>query len=112
MNTMTAATVPMSIRLDVTAREKLKAIAVRQKRTAHALATEAINQFIAEKEREYAWFESCDAALKHFDETGLHATHDEVMAWMDSWGRIKNYLRPYAIHKVFSASYRRPQTAS
>ena len=44
---MTAATVPMSIRLDVNARAKLKAIALRQKRSAHALATEAINQLIA-----------------------------------------------------------------
>lgn len=94
MNTMTATTAPMSIRLDVTAREKLKAIAVRQKRTAHALATEAINQLIEQKEREYAWHESCDAALKHFDETGLHATHDEVMAWMDSWGADKELPTP------------------
>ena len=83
---MMTATVPMSIRLEPGARERLKAIAVRQKRSAHALATEAINLLIEQKEREYAWHESCDAALKHFDETGLHATHDEVTAWMDSWG--------------------------
>ena len=84
----------MSIRLDVSAREKLKAIAARQKRTAHALATEAINQLIERKEREYAWHESCDAALKHFDETGLHATQEEVMAWMDSWGTDKELPTP------------------
>lgn len=94
---MAATTVPMSIRLDATAREKLKAIALRQKRTAHALATEAINQLIEEKEREYAWQESCDAALKHFDETGLHATHDEVAAWVDSWG-TDNELPPPVCH--------------
>lgn len=94
MNIMTATTVPMSIRLDVTAREKLKTIAARQKRTAHALATEAIHQLIEHKEREYAWLESCDAALKHFDETGLHTTHDEVMAWMDSWGTEKELPAP------------------
>ena len=79
-------TAPMSIRLEVTARDKLKALAARQKRSAHALATEAIYQLIEQKEREYAWHQSCDDALKHFDETGLHATHDEVMAWMESWG--------------------------
>ena len=94
MKTMTTSTAPMSIRLDVTARDKLKAIAARQKRTAHALATEAILQLIEQKEREYAWFESCDAALKHFDETGLHATQDEVMAWMDSWGTDKELPQP------------------
>jgi predicted transcriptional regulator len=94
MNTMTTPTVPMSIRLDVTTRERLKAIAVRQKRTAHALATEAICQLITEKEREYAWHESCDSALKHFDETGLHATHDEVLAWIDSWDTDKELPTP------------------
>lgn len=86
---MTTITAPMSIRLDVTTKEKLKVIAARQKRSAHALATEAIIQLIEQQERELAWFDSCDAALKHFDETGLHATHDEVMAWMDSWGTDK-----------------------
>ena len=91
---MTASTVSMSISLDVTAREKLKAIAVRQKRTPQALATEAINQLIAQKEREYAWHESCEVALKHFDETGVYATHDEVMAWMDSWGADKESPTP------------------
>jgi uncharacterized membrane protein len=34
--------------------------------------------------REYAWNQSCDDAIKHFDETGLHATHDQVMTWMDT----------------------------
>ncbi len=91
---MTTATVPMSIRLEAGARERLKAIAARQKRSAHALATEAINLLIEQKEREHAWHESCDAALKHFDETGLHATHDEVTAWMDSWGTEKELPTP------------------
>ena len=96
-NTMTSTTVPMSIRLDVTAREKLKAIALRQKRSPHALATEAILQLIEQQERAHAWHQSCDAAIKHFDETGLHATQEEVMAWLDSWGSDKE-LPPPACH--------------
>ena len=94
MNPMTTTTVLMSIRLDVNARERLKAIAVRQKRSAHALATEAINQLIEQKEREYAWHQSCGDALKHFDETGLHATHEEVVAWMGTWGTDKESPAP------------------
>lgn len=109
---MATTTVPMSIRLDVNARERLKAIAVRQKRSAHALATEAINQLIEQKEREYAWHQSCGDALKHFDETGLHATHEEVVAWMNKWARIKTHQRPYAIHKVFSTVPCRAEAAS
>lgn len=91
---MTVSTVPMSIRLEATARERLKAIALRQKRSAHALATEAIIRLIEEQEREYAWHRSCDDALKHFDETGLHATQNEVMAWIDTWGTDKDAPTP------------------
>lgn len=90
--------VPMSIRLEASAKERLKRIAERQKRSPHALATEAINQMIAEKEQEYAWAQSCDDAIKHFDETGLHVTHEEVMKWMDSWG-TENELPPPECHQ-------------
>lgn len=84
----------MSIQLDVASQEKLSAIAARQKRTIQALAIEAITQLIEQKEREHAWSVSCDNALKDFDETGMHATHDEVMAWMDSWDTKKKLPTP------------------
>jgi predicted transcriptional regulator len=89
-----SATVPMSIRLEASAKQRLQVIAVRQKRSAHALATEAIAELIERKEREFAWHESCEAAIKHFDETGLHVTHDEVTAWIDSWGTDKELPAP------------------
>ena len=91
---MTSIKVPMSIRLDANTRERLKAIATREKRSAHALATEAIDQLIEQKEREYAWHQSCDGALKHFDETGLHATHEDVMKWMDRLATDKDAPPP------------------
>ena len=49
---MTVTTVPMSIRIKSTARERLKTIAIYQKRTPHSLAEEAINNLILEKEKE------------------------------------------------------------
>lgn len=81
---MITATVPMSIRLEVGARQKLKEIAARQKRSAHALATEAINTLIEQKEREYAFNQSCIASYEHHQETGLHVLHEEVGPWLDS----------------------------
>lgn len=83
---MTATTVPMSIRIEASAKERLKKIAERQKRTAHALATEAINTLIEQKEREYAFNQSCVDSYNQFKETGLYVSHDEVTAWMNSWG--------------------------
>jgi predicted transcriptional regulator len=81
---MTATTVPMSIRIEASAKQRLKAIASRQKRTAHALATEAIINLIEQKEREYAFNESCIASFNQYKETGLHVTHEELVPWMES----------------------------
>ena len=91
---MTTLTAPMSLRIDVAARERLQKLAERHKRSAHALATEAVYDMIDRREKEHAWFESCDAALKHFDETGSHATHAEVTSWMDSWGTANELPAP------------------
>jgi predicted transcriptional regulator len=84
----------MSIRIEATAKQRLNEIALRQKRTAHALATEAIYALIEQKEREYAFNQSCIDSYNKYKETGLHATHDEVSAWMESWGTEKELPTP------------------
>ena len=76
----------ISIRIDTQTKERLSQIAHRQKRTSHALAAEALNVFIEQKEKEYLWNKSCIDSLNDFDETGLHVTQNEVDQWMDSWG--------------------------
>lgn len=93
---MSATTVPMSIRIDANTKQRLNEIALRQKRTAHAhaLATEAIYALIEQKEREYAFNQSCIDSYNEYKETGLHVTHDEVSAWMDSWGTENELPRP------------------
>lgn len=94
---MTATTVPMSIRLELSARQKLKEIAARQKRTAHALAIEAITVLIEQKEREYAFNQSCIASYNQCKETGLHVTHEEIVPWLESLF-TDNELPPPACH--------------
>lgn len=74
----------MSIRLEPSAKQRLKEIATRQKRTAHGLATEAITAFIEQKEREHTFNQSCIASYNQYKETGLHVTHDEVVPWLES----------------------------
>ncbi len=83
---MNAVTAPMSLRIDLSARERLQKLAERHKRSSHALATEAIYEMITKREREDAFNQSCIDSYNHYKETGLHATQEEVMAWMDSWG--------------------------
>ena len=82
---MTVTTVPMSIRIESDARERLKAIALHQKRTAHSLAAEAIDKLILEKEKEIAWNQSCIDSYDDFRKSGLHVSQQEVENWMDFW---------------------------
>ena len=91
---MSVSTAPMSLRIEASARERLQKLALLHKRSAHALATEAIYEMINKKEREDAFNQSCIDSYTHFKETGLHATHDEVAAWMDSWGTEKELPTP------------------
>ena len=91
---MTATTAPMSLRLDRATRDKLNAIALRQKRTAHALATEAITALVNKKEHEHAFNQSCLQAYHHYQETGLHVTHDEVFTWLESIGSGQDLPAP------------------
>jgi predicted transcriptional regulator len=96
--TMTITIQPMSIRLEPTEREILRKIAVREKRTAHSLAIEGVRAIIRQKERDHAFNQSCLDSYNNFLETGLHVTHDEVSAWMDSWGS-ENELPMPTCHK-------------
>jgi predicted transcriptional regulator len=76
----------MSLRLDAELRERLDRLAQMRKRTSHALARDAVARFVAEEEKQAAWNASCDAALRDYQETGLHIAQDEVNAWLDTWG--------------------------
>jgi predicted transcriptional regulator len=95
--TMSSATIPMSIRLEPTAKKKLQELATRQKRTAHALAIEAINTLIQQKESEYAFNQSCLDSYNEYKETGLHVTHEELTPWLDSLF-TEDELKPPSCH--------------
>jgi predicted transcriptional regulator len=96
MTTMATHT-PMSLRLDQAVRDRLSGLAKRQKRSSHALALEAIEAYIAQKELETARNQEALAAWKHYQETGLHVTGEEVIAWLETWG-TENELPPPQCH--------------
>jgi predicted transcriptional regulator len=84
---MTVPTItPMSLRLDTDLRDRLNKIAHAQKRSAHALARDAVSRFVAQEEKEAAWNASCQASLDEYKETGLHLKHEQLDAWLDTWG--------------------------
>ena len=79
-------TSPMSVKLDAAVRDRLNAVAARHKRTAHAVAREAIEAYIEREEILDAANQSALASWRHFQETGLHVTGEEVAAWIETWG--------------------------
>ena len=93
----TAATSPMSIKLDATVRDRLNSIATRHKRTSHAIAREAIETYVALEKAREALNQEALSSWTHFQETGLHVTGDEVNAWIKSWG-TKDELPPPKYH--------------
>ena len=83
---MSTTTVPMSIKIDPSLRERLSHLAASRKRTPHALAREAIEQYVLIAESRDRANQEAVAAYEHYQETGLHVTGEEVTKWMQSWG--------------------------
>jgi predicted transcriptional regulator len=87
---------PMSLRVDTQLRERLSALAQQNKRSSHALALEAIEKFVAESEATSLWNTQAQASWQHYQETGLHATGEEVTRWLASWGTDGELPAPIA----------------
>jgi predicted transcriptional regulator len=83
---MSAATSPMSIKFDRDFRDRLNTLATRHKRTAHALAREAIEMYVARAEAVDADNQAALAAWDRYQETGLHVTLEDVTTWVETWG--------------------------
>ena len=75
---------PFSIRIRKDQKERLNTIAQAQDRTAHSIAVKALSEYIEREEARLDFKRETDAAWKHYQETGLHVTMQEVGDWMDS----------------------------
>jgi len=80
------ATAPMSIKLDARTRERLAELAGARKRSAHAIAREAIEDYVAREEAKDRFNQDALQAWQNFQETGVYVAGDEVLDWVESWG--------------------------
>lgn len=78
--------VSTSIKLDPNMKDRVQRVADTMRRTPHWVMKEAVEKYITDAERREAWERESLEALKEFDETGLHVTGEEVMAWLETWG--------------------------
>jgi predicted transcriptional regulator len=75
-----------SIKLDPIMKDRVQRVADSMRRTPHWVMKEAVEKYITDAERRAAWEQESLEALKELDETGLHVTGEEVIAWLETWG--------------------------
>jgi predicted transcriptional regulator len=77
---------PTSIKLDDDLKGRVKQLATARHRTAHWIMREAIAQYVKREEKRESFRQECLKAWEEYRATGLHATAEEVDAWLASWG--------------------------
>jgi len=84
---MTATVVkPVSIKLDLETRARIDCLASARRRTAHWMMREAILQYVSREEKRESFRQDTLKAWEEFQQAGLHASSDDVEAWLSSWG--------------------------
>ena len=80
---MTAAAArPVAITIDAEIKERVKRLADARHRSPHWLMREAISQYVEREEKRDAFRQDAIKAWGDFQATGLHATFEEVDAWL------------------------------
>lgn len=75
-----------SIKLDDDMKGRVRHLAAARQRSPHWIMREAIAQYVEREEKREAFRQETLAAWQEFQETGLHATAEEVDRWLESWG--------------------------
>jgi predicted transcriptional regulator len=83
----------LSVRLDVTTKKRLEALAKRQRRSKSYLAAEAISAYV---DAESWQLDEIRAGLAELDDDRLAVRHAAVRDWLQSWGRRRERKPPRA----------------
>jgi predicted transcriptional regulator len=80
----------VTIKLDMSHRDRLKSLAIAKRRTSHYLMKEAISRYLEEEERELQWVRAAEVSLENYDHLGSHVTLDEVRTWAKDVQKNRN----------------------
>ncbi|MBU2827600.1 CopG family ribbon-helix-helix protein [Acidithiobacillus ferriphilus] len=83
-----------SIKLDEALKIRVQHLAHLQQRSAHWVMREAIRQYVEHAEVREAFKQEAMASWKHYQETGLHLTGQEVRGWLQTWGTEQETAPP------------------
>jgi predicted transcriptional regulator len=77
---------PLSVRVGTDQKDQLEWIAEKKERSVHFLLNQAVSEYIENERKRLEFYEDGRKAIEHYKETGLHTTHEEMMAWAESLG--------------------------
>ncbi|HDR9509014.1 CopG family transcriptional regulator [Burkholderia cepacia] len=72
-----------SIKLDPTLQDRVRHLAEQRRRTPHWIMREAIAQYVEREEKRESFRQEAMQAWEDYQSTGLHATHEEMDAYLE-----------------------------
>ena len=76
----------VSIKLADALKERVQHLAASQRRSAHWIMREAIQQYVEREEARESFQQEALASWAEYQRTGRHLTGDETCAWLRGWG--------------------------
>ncbi|MDB5711180.1 MAG: Transcriptional regulator, CopG family [Sphingomonas bacterium] len=83
-----------SIKIDDELKGRVQHLANARDRSAHWIMREAIKQYVDREEARENFHQEALLSWKEYQETGLHVTGEELIAWLESWGTDKETAFP------------------
>ncbi len=84
----------VTVKLGDARRKRIAELAAYKKRSPHYVMVDAIDKYLESEEQERAMLDAVDAAIAHYDTTGLHVTLGEFKGWADALKRDRNAPMP------------------
>lgn len=83
---MSPQAVSVAVKIEPEMHGRMKRLAARRQRTQHWLMRDATRQYVEREEAREAFLQQARDAWQEYRETGLHASAEEVLAWLATWG--------------------------
>ena len=87
-------TANMSVKLEISERDRIKSLALIKHRSSHYIMKEAIQRYLDEEEAEQQQIAAAGESLDHYKKTGLHVTLDEMKTWLKAKTLDRNTPMP------------------
>lgn len=83
-----------SIKLADELKQRVQKLAAQRDRSPHYLMREAIQRYVEQEEARDSFLREARESLRHYEETGLHVTGEEMREWLSRWGTAQEGPAP------------------